>query len=291
MGKCNMRKIYKPKSALGKDRHDFDNNKIIGDYWKARPWSGRINNNENQVENFRLIIKHLSKDGRTLEGGCGSGIWVKLLKERGYDIIGTDINYKELMKLKRNYRDWNLCVSDVSHLCFKNNSLQPYLSFGVVEHFIEGPEGVLLEAYRVLDNNGLLFVSVPYQNIFRSVWAFFEDRRKKIIDENKYFFEYQFTKKEIVGILEKLGFEITGTRVVGLFTGLQDFRLIKIIFRKLYTSTSNNTKKEGYGGSANSPNFHFHIKRIVVDFIIRKIFYNLAWFCPHMILVIAKVKK
>ena len=37
---------------------------------------------------------------------------------------------------------------------------------GVIEHFEEGPQIALNEAYRVLKVNGTLIVAVPYQNVY-----------------------------------------------------------------------------------------------------------------------------
>ena len=46
-------------------------------------------------------------------------------------------------------------------LPYEDSSISGYLSFGVIEHFIEGPHEALAEAFRVLRPGGIAIITTP----------------------------------------------------------------------------------------------------------------------------------
>ena len=162
----------------------------------------------------RKWIKATSEgqNSRILEGGCGAGRYLVYFGRLGYDIIGVD-NSANAVTVAKNF-DANLKVARASvlDLPFHSESFDYYLSLGVVEHAIDGPEQGLKEAYRVLKRDGLLFVSVPYMNSLRILYERLGILRSKLsIRQRKPegdFYQYYFTKKEMTSILVSLGFEV-----------------------------------------------------------------------------------
>ncbi|HCG73391.1 MAG TPA: 3-demethylubiquinone-9 3-O-methyltransferase, partial [Nitrospina sp.] len=57
-----------------------------------------------------------------------------------------------------------LAQTDVHALPFPKSFFGAYLSYGVVEHFPQGPQQAILEAHRVLKPGGLIFMMVPADN-------------------------------------------------------------------------------------------------------------------------------
>ncbi|MBM3499272.1 MAG: methyltransferase domain-containing protein, partial [Armatimonadetes bacterium] len=65
---------------------------------------------------------------------------------------------------KQRLPEARLVQGDVRRLPFADNSFDACLSFGVIEHFPEGPDATLAEARRVLAPGGKVILSVPHVN-------------------------------------------------------------------------------------------------------------------------------
>ena len=116
------------------------------------------------------ILNNSNQDSVVLEGGCGLGKLLFFLREKSYtNLIGVDFTEKPLQLIKNRDSVIDVRKGDVNELPIKNDSIDLYLSMGVIEHFEEGPQNALNEAYRVLKVDGTLIVAVPYQNIYLSL--------------------------------------------------------------------------------------------------------------------------
>ena len=120
---------------------------------------------------------------------------------------------KEWQK-KYNY-NLEFLKGDVKKLPFENNSLGGYLSFGVVEHFIEGPQKPIEEAFRVLRPGGIAIISTPapsWSKIYFSIIGFIKKRVKLLIGrtvDDKVFFQYEYTPIKLKKHVESIGFYIS----------------------------------------------------------------------------------
>jgi hypothetical protein len=85
---------------------------------------------------------------------------------------------------------------------------------GVIEHFKEGPEKALSEAIRVLTKEGIMIISVPYQNYYRSTirrlitMPLLKLFKPSLRNKNRIFYQYFYSKKDLSGFITKSGFEI-----------------------------------------------------------------------------------
>ncbi len=117
-------------------------------------------------ENMRWKLKYAPTHGKILEAGCGVGQYVMYFKKLGFDIEGIDISKEAVINANKNSEKMgfgsNLFkIGDVRKLPYENNSLSYYLSMGVIEHFVEGPDDALKEAYRVLKPGGIAYIATP----------------------------------------------------------------------------------------------------------------------------------
>ena len=118
-----------------------------------------------------LFLRYLPKGEKILEAGCGLGAWVVYLGERGYDIDGIDHDGRVIDRLKAWQPSLPVFQGDISQLSYADGSIGAYISLGVMEHFEDGCDAALAEAHRVLKPGGLLFFTVPIDNIFRKIVA------------------------------------------------------------------------------------------------------------------------
>lgn len=164
---------------------------------------------------IETIEKYIKKDSVIFEGGCGLGRWLFFLKEKGfYNIFGLDHIYDPLAKCKEYDKDINVIVGSVDNLPIKDKSIDFYLSGGVIEHFEEGTTNVLKEASRVIKNKGVILVSVPYQNFYRStvrkvlVMPILKSLKPSYRSKNRVFYQYYYSKRDLKRMLLAADFEI-----------------------------------------------------------------------------------
>ena len=116
-------------------------------------------------------MEYLPKGEPILEAGCGLGAWVVYLGDRGYDIAGIDNDAQVIGRLKEWRPSLNVSAGDIRGLPYETGSLGAVISLGVMEHFEEGCDEAMRETWRVLRPAGLLFFTVPLNNLFRKLVA------------------------------------------------------------------------------------------------------------------------
>lgn len=195
-----MRKIYTIRDATGQREH---------------MWSSRRIEEEVAACPARAIAKvfleYLPKDVPILEAGCGLGAWVVYLSERGYDVSGIDNDAHVIERLKEWRPSLRVEVGDIRKLPYGDDELGAVISLGVVEHFEDGCRDAIVEARRVLRPGGLLFFTVPMNNLFRRMFA--HPARslylawRKVKGDSVHFAECRFSKKEVDAMLRDHGFD------------------------------------------------------------------------------------
>jgi SAM-dependent methyltransferase len=175
-----------------------------------------------------VLLKHLPRYGLILEGGCGMGQYVAALRARGYNCIGVDFATKTVAAVKRVLSDIPVETADICRLNLDDESIDAYISLGVVEHFQDGPHDALKEALRVLKKNGVLIVSVPQVFKWRRECAYPEGAS---LPDNASFYQYAFYSEDFRTILISAGFSIEAEYGISM---LYAFRCRFKFFRKLW---------------------------------------------------------
>ena len=173
-----------------------------------------------------VFRQYLPRNGKILESGCGIGRWVFYLRDLGYDIIGIDLAVDALRIAKERDPAAPIYPEDILHTSYPAGSFDAVISLGVVEHFEEGPQMAFQETRRLLKNGGLFLVTVPVQNVSRTLFANLMKelkRRYKQLKGVEYVFEeYRYTRREFESLLGEANFEI-------LAVSPDDFKLPKNI--------------------------------------------------------------
>lgn len=175
-----------------------------------------------------IFEKYLDKQGIHVEAGCGLGKWVIDLMRKGYKVVGLDTYIPGLFTLKDFDSDMLLMGSDVANMGLLTNSIDTYISLGVVEHFEEGPQKPLAEAYRALKPGGLALIEVPYDSPLRQIsrlaykFKVLVKSPARILVEGlglrskrqlptMRFYEFRYRRDELEGFVKAAGFELIET--------------------------------------------------------------------------------
>lgn len=185
--------------------------------WATRTVQGEIESirTRSLADIFR---QHLTgKNLKIIEAGCGLGGWLPFFEKMGHSVIGIEYEADVVERVKAFDPDIPIEQGDVTRLNFPDDTFDVYVSLGVIEHFKNGPEKALSEAFRVLKPGGSAFISVPYLSPFRRWFAhplrgiyFFLHRLK---GGRKYFWEYRYSYKELSNFIKNAGFDITASTI------------------------------------------------------------------------------
>jgi SAM-dependent methyltransferase len=167
---------------------------------------------------YPALVRHLPRDGAIVEAGSGLGHWVALLREAGFDAFGVDASREALVRSRQVFPGLRFDEADVLNLPFADGALAGYVSFGVAEHFEDGPQALLREAARVLRDGGVMVISVPWLSPLRRL----QRRRPPGPPQGAVFYQYFFTRAEIVAAVEGAGFELIAVDGYGTLKTLRD---------------------------------------------------------------------
>jgi ubiquinone/menaquinone biosynthesis C-methylase UbiE len=127
--------------------------------------------------------------------------------------LGVDISDDALLNAKTYDKTVPVLLGDISKLPFVDESFDAIMCLGVVEHDEEGPQTFLKEIYRVMKPQGLLFLTVPYESVFRRFVHFPLANVLFFIQRIYYhrklkFGEYRYSKRDIVQFVNEVNFNI-----------------------------------------------------------------------------------
>ena len=107
---------------------------------------------------------------RLLDIGCGTGIILGMLEDRGIDLWGIDIsrNATEIAK-KRVSKPGQVICANADPLPFSNDEFDYIIAWGVVEHF-PSIQRILGEIKRILKKDGKAIIMVPNVYYYKFIW-------------------------------------------------------------------------------------------------------------------------
>ncbi len=243
---------------------------------------------------LKKMTEYLQKDGKIIEGGCGLGQYVFGLKERGYDIEGIDFARKTISKLNVIKPELPVRFGDVYAHNYKDSQFNGYISLGVIEHDEEGPQKMLNEIARVLKDEGVLFITVPYYSLLRRLkkfLSFYPDN----FSNNKEFYQYYFTGKELKRHLKRQGFRTIKVIPFHISKGIKDE--LSFLAHSITKFRNENQKCLDDGTKGIVDDLHkYEFKKILKRLLLtvsRYLSNNfiLSIFLGHMLLAVARLDK
>lgn len=109
-----------------------------------------------QKVNYRRLLKLVpGKDLATLDLGCGAGRWCRILKRRGWDVTGIDLQEETIGINKKVMPGISFDVMNIADMKFKDGSFGFISSVAVIQHIpLADQLRVLDEIARVLKRGG-----------------------------------------------------------------------------------------------------------------------------------------
>ena len=165
---------------------------------------------------FRLkkalqILKKTQPGENILDFGCGVGRFIRALRNRRPDLhaYGCDISVSAISLASRVNDNVNYVVNKAEEkLPYKNEFFAKIFIFDVLEHVADVGD-ILKELSRVLKKDGTLFLQVPCEKDWLSLWFWLDKMGlKKEITKRFAGHVNFFSRKELKDILQEAGFEI-----------------------------------------------------------------------------------
>jgi len=222
-----MRKDYIIYSDIDKEK---TNDAFVESYWE-KIWlmQGGPKYKIHSIlkrEEYKALVEQLARIGnnsKILDAGCGLGEWTVTLSRTGYNIEGIDVAKEIVTKLKSIFTDCLFSIADIRNTGKENNSYDCVFSWGLFEHFENGLQDCLKEAYRILVPNGILLISVPYDNIRHALRAIKSLSEIEKVNRNHRFYQWRFTKAELYKELLISGFNVNYIKPIHKQHGLLRF--------------------------------------------------------------------
>ena len=159
-------------------------------------------------------------NGPVLDVGCGGGLFLRMMKERGYDVLGMDFS-AEAARLAWEKNGVRVVVGELPSAPIEAGSCALITMYHVVEHLLD-PAAYLSAAGRLLRPDGRLIVQVPDRDCWEASllgpnWTGLDVPRHIHV----------FRSADLRRLLESCGFEIVREKhfslrdhPAGLATGL-----------------------------------------------------------------------
>jgi len=196
-------------------------------------WYDNLIKNDNSYQN-KVILPNILRlldirpGNEILDLGCGTGFFANEFQKNGAKVIGVDIG-KELIDIaKKNYKDIKFIVSDSSNLKFIDDNSIDKITIILALQNIENIKDTINECYRILKNNGMLFIVLNHpvlripkktswiiekNNISRRIDQYLTESKIKIemhpgLKNNKYTVSFHRPLQTYFKILDNSGFYI-----------------------------------------------------------------------------------
>ncbi|MDR2780426.1 MAG: class I SAM-dependent methyltransferase, partial [Synergistaceae bacterium] len=156
------------------------------------------------VTNYIRSFLEATSDKVVCDFGCSAGYMLKEIKNVNDNavLLGVDVEESGLSKLNATDPDIMLFKFDITAIPFPDEILDVVICLNVLEH-IENDVDVLGEFSRVLKNEGIVCIVVPYNP---SLYDYYDEACKHV---------RRYAKNELIHKMMKNGFDVINYNYIG----------------------------------------------------------------------------
>ncbi|MFC1747701.1 class I SAM-dependent methyltransferase [Pseudomonadota bacterium] len=160
---------------------------------------------------FKFIDKFVAKTGRALDFGCGNANFALFAKDKGWDVVGYDIDCEAMQQVSSRY-GMQIACGPLADVDWQSQKFDMIHAHHVVEH-LKQPVHDLKILHELLADDGCLYIGVPNIHAWSArVKLFLEKVGLKKRDVGKYYDSdhhvFYYTPKSMKNLLEASGFEV-----------------------------------------------------------------------------------
>jgi SAM-dependent methyltransferase len=146
-------------------------------------------------------LRSSSARGPLLDVGCGGGLFLGMMRRRGFRVVGLDMS-REAAAVAWRHQTVPAVAANLEHAPFRPGSFAGITMSHVLEH-LPDPCVYLAAAHRLLQPDGRLVLHVPNA---ASLQFHLLGRRWNGIDVPRHLFDYR--DRDVERVLELMGFEV-----------------------------------------------------------------------------------
>jgi 2-polyprenyl-3-methyl-5-hydroxy-6-metoxy-1,4-benzoquinol methylase len=164
----------------------------------------------------RRAIERLSRAGRLLDVGCGSGSFLYYMREHGWQVSGQEISQSAADYARREL-GLDIHLGELEHTDIPGDTYDVVTLWNVLEH-LHDPAGSLARVKELMQPDGLLVIAVPNlkswdAQLFGPTWVGYDVPRHL----------YTFSTATLEALLRKAGFGIVYSRCLfGSYQAIAD---------------------------------------------------------------------
>jgi SAM-dependent methyltransferase len=210
------------KESFYGDGYDFDVDKEPTDLSLYQPVIDYLDSNQTQ--------------GRLLDIGTGNSLFLPVMRDRGWEVFGTELNRRLVEKFQTEH-GIGLHYGDLASAGFPEGSFDAVTMFGVIEH-VSDPVALLRRIAALLKDDGVICL----WSFNRSIEARLLGRYWPGFDPPRH--NYSFTRKGLTELLGNAGFRVSSV----VFP--RTFMTANALHRAVLGASSRVTGRPTSGGSA-----------------------------------------
>jgi len=135
-------------------------NQFYQNYHKTSQYTGKLDSKLRRAKKRIRVIKWRARGKKFIDVGCNVGFAVEAARRLGLDAVGIDIDESSIRLGKSLFPEAMLEIKSVQELASTGAAFDLIYCSEVIEHLLHPVEFV--EAlYKILDDNGILFLTTP----------------------------------------------------------------------------------------------------------------------------------
>jgi 2-polyprenyl-3-methyl-5-hydroxy-6-metoxy-1,4-benzoquinol methylase len=199
--------MYGP--AYFEERHNYFFTPAV-----VEPWMKAQNGVLHEFHQVTGLLHQFGKQGKLLDVGCATGVFLALARDAGWEPYGVDISSYATAFAQERLALKNVMAGTLREVHFPAAFFDAVTLLDVFEHLPE-PLTELYEIHRILKKGGLLLINTPNeQSLLRRVarLLYLGSLGKLTYPVEKLYHAYHlcsYTQERLEGVLKDCGFTIT----------------------------------------------------------------------------------